>query len=69
MADKIIPYNLTEVSDGYVARCSTNDKVTAFGKTEDEAGNNLVSTVQEYLHLFPNEEEEIFNTPIKTVRV
>ena len=69
MVDKIITYNLTEVKDGFVARCTTNDKVTAIGKTKDEAGNKLVNTIQEYLRVFPDKENEIFNTPTKTVSV
>ena len=69
MVDKIIAYHLVKVKEGFVARCDTNDKVTGFGVDKDEAGNNLVSSVIEYLKIFPEKEHEIFNTPMKTVQV
>ena len=49
----LVNYTLEEVTEGFVSRCSTNDKVTAFGTTEEEAGNNLITSIQEYLEVYP----------------
>ena len=62
---QIIGYTLEKVTEGFVSRCATNQKVTSFGKTEEEAGNNLVKSIQEYLELFPEKRDEIFNAPTK----
>ncbi len=67
MGGKIITYDLKKVKEGYVARCMVSDKVTAFGSTKEEAGDNLVKSVKDYLKIFPEKEDEIFNTPIKEV--
>ncbi len=65
----IVNYTLNKVTEGFVSRCSTNDKVTAFGTTEDNAGNNLVQSIQEYLAIYPEKHDEIFNTPMKEIQL
>ena len=65
----IVTYTLDKVTEGFVSRCSTNDKVTAFGTTKDEAGNNLVRSIQEYLAIYPEKHDEIFNTPMKEIQL
>ena len=69
MTQKYVSYDLLKVKEGFVARCSTNDKVTAFGIDKESAGNNLVTSIQEYLKQFPEKEEEILNTPMKSISV
>ncbi len=70
MKDKlIVTYTLDKVEEGYVSRCSTNDKVTAFGTTEEEAGNNLIQSIREYLEIYPEKRDEIFNTPMKEMQL
>ena len=61
----IVSYTLDKVEEGFISRCSTNDKVTAFGTTEGEAGNNLITSIQEYLEIYPEKHDEIFNTHTK----
>ena len=70
MDDKlIVSYTLDKVKEGFVSRCVTNDKVTAFGATEEEAGDNLIQSIQEYLGIFPEKRAEIFNTPMKEMQL
>ncbi len=65
----LVNYTLEAVTEGFVSRCSTNDKVTAFGTTEEEAGNNLITSIQEYLEVYPEKRDEIFNTPMKEIHL
>ena len=44
-----VVYDLESVQEGFIARCAANPMATAFGKTKDEAGDNLVAAIQEYL--------------------
>ena len=70
MSDKLlINYTLEKVEEGFVSRCSTNPKVTSFGATEEEAGDNLIVAIREYLDLYPDKQKEIFNTPTKEFTV
>ena len=61
----MVSYTLDEVEEGFISRCITNEKVTAFGATEEEAGDNLIKSIQEYLEIYPDRQAEIFNTPTK----
>ncbi len=65
----IVTYNLHKVKEGFVSRCITNDKVTAFGTTEEEAVDNLIQSIQEYLEIYPDKRDEIFNTPMKEMQL
>ena len=63
-------YDLEPVTEGFVARCTSNPMATAFGKTKDEAGDNLVTAIQEYLKLYPEKTSKILVTvPIREVEV
>ncbi len=62
MASNLINYTLKEVEEGFVARCSTNPKVTAFGNTKIEVENNLKKSILEYLKIYPDKRDEIFNS-------
>ena len=63
MTAKIISYKLEPVNGGFISRCLTNEAATSFGKTETEAGDNLITSIREYLKEFPDREDKIFNTP------
>lgn len=65
----IITYTLDEVTEGFVSRCTTNDKVTAFGTTKEEAGNNLIQSIQEYLEIYPEKHNEFVNIPMKEMQL
>ena len=69
MAKLIVTYTLKKMKEGFVARCSTNDKVTAFGITETEAGDNLIRSIREYLDMYPEKRDEIFNIPTKEIEI
>ena len=70
MNDKlIVTYTLNKVQEGFISRCVTNDKVTAFGTTKEEAGDNLIQSIQEYLEIYPEKRDEIFNTPMKEMQL
>ena len=70
MEDKVfVTYTLDKVKEGFVSRCTTNDTVTAFGTTEDEAGNNLIRSIQEYLEIYPEKRDDLFNTPMKEIQL
>ena len=64
-----ITYSLKEVTNGYVARCVTNPMATAFGKTEDEAGDRLADAVREYVKRWPDKRDELLDTPAREVQV
>ena len=61
----MVSYNLIPVKEGFISRCITNEKMTAFGATKTSAGNNLIKSMQEYLEIYPNRQSEIFNTLTK----
>ena len=61
----MVCYKLVKVKEGFVSRCITNEKVTAFGTTKEKAGDNLIKSIQEYLEIYPDRQAEIFNTPMK----
>ena len=65
---KYISYFPHEVEEGFMVRCAANPKVTAFGETEELAVDNLVNSITEYLDMFPDKEEEVFNTPIREIK-
>lgn len=58
-----ITYTLTELSEGYIARCVTNNFATAYGKTKDEAGENLVDAIQTYIRLYPDRADDMLQSP------
>ena len=64
---KYISYTEHEVDEGIMVRCAANPKVTAFGKTRETAVDNLVNAITEYLAIYPEQEDQIFNTPIKEI--
>ena len=49
-----ITYTLTELTEGYLARCVTSNFVAAYGKTKEEAGENLVDAIRMYVQLYPD---------------
>ena len=52
-------YSLTKMAGGYLARCVTNPVATAFGKTKDEAGDNLVDAIRTYVQIYPDRAESV----------
>ena len=63
-------YTVIRVKEGYLAQCAANPIATAFGQTVDEAGNNLAKALLEYVKLYPDKENDIFNaTPTNEVVV
>ena len=69
MGKLMVNYTLNKVEEGFVSRCATNDKVTAFGTTEEEAGDNLIQSIREYLEIYPEKYDEILNTPMKEIKI
>ena len=57
-------YTLTELAGGYLARCVTNPVATAYGETEDEAGDNLVDAIRTYVRLYPDRAKEVTQSPL-----
>ena len=53
MTKYILTYDLEEVSEGYIARCTANAMATAFGKTKEEARDRLGEAVRGYIALYP----------------
>ena len=59
-------YLLTKMAEGYLARSVANPVATAFGRTKDEAGNNLVDAIRAYVRLYPDRAESVLQpTPTK----
>lgn len=58
-----ITYTLTELAEGYIARCVTNNFATAYGRTKDEAGENLVDAIQMYIRLYPDQADYMLRPP------
>ena len=52
-----------------MVRCVTNSKVTAFGKTREDAVDNLVSAITEYLGIYPEQKDQILNAPIREINI
>ena len=70
MGDKLfVNYTLEKVKEGFVSRCSTNDNVTAFGITEEESGDNLITSIQEYLQIYPEKRDKIFNASMREIHL
>ena len=57
-----ITYTLTELTEGYIARCVTNSFATAYGKTKDEAGENLVDAIRTYIRLYPDQADDVLRS-------
>ena len=62
---QIVSYELVKVKEGYVSRCISNHSVASFGKTEEEAGTNLILAIREYLNIYPDKHDKIFG--VKTL--
>ena len=61
-----VSYSLTRMAEGYLARCVENPVATAFGKTDDEAGDNLVDAIRTYVRLYPDRAATVLQpTPTK----
>lgn len=58
-----ITYALTELTEGYIARCVTNNYAAAYGKTKDEAGENLVDAIRTYIRLYPDQANDVLQSP------
>ena len=59
-------YSLTKMTEGYLARCVANPVATAFGRTKEEAGDNLVDAIRTYVRLYPDRAESVLQpTPTK----
>ena len=56
------------VEEGFVARCDMNPMATSFGKTVEEAGDNLVAAILEYLRMYPNK-VDLVATPKREVEL
>ena len=64
-----IPYNLTPVKGGYMARCMTAPMATAFGKTEDEAGDRLIDAISGYIKEYPERRDQLLGVLVRTLKV
>lgn len=69
MATYTITYDLDKVTDGYMARYTSNPMATAFGKTEDEAADNLVEAINGYLELYPDKIDKLLTVSTREVQV
>lgn len=69
MAIYTITYDLDKVTDGYMARYTSNPMATAFGKTKDEAGDNLAKAIRGYLKLYPDKADKLLTVLTKEVQV
>ena len=58
-----ITYTLTELTEGYIARSVTNNYAAAYGKTKDEAGENLVDAIRTYIRLYPDQANDVLQSP------
>ena len=63
MKTATITYTLTELAEGYIARCVTNNFATAYGRTKDEAGENLVDAIRTYIRLYPDRADDMLKPP------
>ena len=64
-----ITYILKPVKGGYVARCTATPMATAFGRTEDEAGDNLIDAIAGYIGEYPERRNELIGVPVRTLKV
>ena len=69
MGKYTITYNLKKVTDGYVARCTTNPMATAFGQTPVEAKDNLVKAITGYVNEWPDRLDDILGAPSTEVDI
>ena len=69
MATYTLTYDLDKVTDGYMARCTSNPMATAFGRTEDEAADNLVKAVSGYIKLYPDKAGKLLTVSTREVQV
>ena len=65
----IISYTLKPVKDGFMARCTATPMATAFGKREDEAGDNLVEAISGYIEEYPERRNALLGVPVRTLKV
>ena len=64
----LIPYTLEKVEEGWVSRGShPNEKATSFGTTKEDAGNNLLQAMQEYLQVYPEKIDEMTDVHMKEI--
>lgn len=59
-----VSYTLTKLAEGYIARSVTNPVANAYGKTEDEAGENLVDAIRTYVRLYPDRAKDVTRSPL-----
>ena len=64
-----ITYDLTKVEGGFMARCTATPMATAFGKTEDEAGDHLVEAISGYIKEYPDRRDKLLGVPVRTLKV
>lgn len=69
MATYTIVYDTDQVADGYIAYCTANPTATAFGKTEEEAADNLVEAIDEYLKLYPEKVNKLLTVSTRKLQV
>lgn len=63
-----IAYTLTRLTRGYIARCAANPVATAYGETEDEAGENLMDAIRTYARLYPDRAGNVVRSlPTKSI--
>lgn len=67
MNKQLMSYMLEPVEEGFMARTSSCKMATAFGKTEKEAGDNLVLAIMNYLNIYPNRTCDILSANFKKV--
>lgn len=64
-----ITYTLKQVKGGYMARCTATPMATAFGRTEDEAGDKLVDAISGYIKEYPDRRHELFDVYVRQLKV
>ena len=69
MGTYIVSYSVKKMQEGYIVQCTTNPVATAYGKTVDEATDNLVRSLREYLSIYPDKIEMMFAPPTKEVSI
>lgn len=70
MAKKyILTYDVETVSEGYIARCTSNAMATAFGKTEEEAGDRLAEAVSGYIEMYPEKTAKLLTVSTREVQI
>lgn len=64
-----ITYDLKPVEGGFMARCTATPMATAFGRTADEAGDNLVEAISGYIKEYPERRDDLLGVPVRTLKV